>query len=144
MVVPVPCKFLLLLKLLTSTSPCTRSPALRGTTTTPYGLTSPLRGTVEATVLMVPGWINDEETAAPRLAAKASAGTAKINTTANNTPPDNAMPASRRGRHALLMLPIILPLPLCLRRSVHLFACVQTGADSTTATPQWSLHDAKL
>src|SRR5690242_4410448 len=42
-VVPVPCWFLLL-KLLTSTSPATRRPVLRGTTATPYGLTSPLAG----------------------------------------------------------------------------------------------------
>src|ERR1700722_9211819 len=47
MVDPVPCALLALLKLLTSTPPCTRSPVLWGTTTIPYGLTSPLAGTVE-------------------------------------------------------------------------------------------------
>src|SRR5437588_3261683 len=41
MVVPVPCRFLLLLKLLTRTSPWTSFPTEFGTTTVPYGLTSP-------------------------------------------------------------------------------------------------------
>src|SRR6266699_2138985 len=49
---PVPCRFLELLKLLTRMSPMCRRPRLRGTTTTPYGLTSPLRGTVEAILLV--------------------------------------------------------------------------------------------
>ncbi len=55
MVVPVPWAFAELLKLLTSTSPPYRWPVLRGTTATPYGLTSPLAGTVEATTLV---WCN--------------------------------------------------------------------------------------
>ena len=53
MVVPVPCRLLAALKLLISTLPATRSPIVRGTTTIPYGLTSPLAGTVLATVVMV-------------------------------------------------------------------------------------------
>jgi hypothetical protein len=51
-VVPVPCTLALLLKLLTSTSPRYRRPVLCGTTATPYGLTSPLAGTVEAMTLV--------------------------------------------------------------------------------------------
>src|SRR5580704_13140493 len=51
-VVPVPCTFALLLKLLTSTSPRYRRPVLCGTTATPYGLTSPLAGTVDAMTLV--------------------------------------------------------------------------------------------
>src|SRR5215471_4688859 len=47
-VVPVPCKFLELLKLLTRTLPWRSLPSLWRTTATPYGLTSPLCGTVEA------------------------------------------------------------------------------------------------
>ena len=47
-VVPVPCTLALLLKLLTRTLPRNRSPVLRGMTATPYGLTSPLPGTVDA------------------------------------------------------------------------------------------------
>src|SRR5215472_14123251 len=50
-VVPVPWKFLELLKLLTSTLPRTRRPWLRWTTAVPYGLTSPLAGTVDAIVV---------------------------------------------------------------------------------------------
>src|SRR5215813_6616057 len=49
---PVPCRFLELLKLLTRISPLCRRPWLRWTTTTPYGLTSPLCGTVDATLLV--------------------------------------------------------------------------------------------
>src|SRR6266566_4604174 len=52
-VVPVPRRFALLLKLLISVSPATRSPVEVGTVTMPYGLTSPLLGTVDATVLIV-------------------------------------------------------------------------------------------
>ena len=55
MVVPVPWALAVSLKLLTSTSPRYRWPVLRGTTATPYGLTSPLAGTVEATTLV---WCN--------------------------------------------------------------------------------------
>src|ERR1700730_2351362 len=54
---PVPCWLAALLKLLTSTSPRTRSPRLCGTTATPYGFWSPIAGplvgTVEATVVIV-------------------------------------------------------------------------------------------
>ena len=49
MVVPVPCRFDLALKLDTSTSPAISRPVVRRTTATPYGLTSPLAGTVDAT-----------------------------------------------------------------------------------------------
>src|SRR6266851_1113455 len=49
-VVPVPCWFWLLLKLLTSTSPRWSFPVLCLITATPYGLTSPFAGTVEAIV----------------------------------------------------------------------------------------------
>src|SRR5579863_6405590 len=47
-VVPVPCTFALSLKLLTRMLPWVRLPVLLGMTATPYGLTSPLPGTVEA------------------------------------------------------------------------------------------------
>ena len=49
-VVPVPWRFVLLLKLLIRTLPRFRLPWLRPTTATPYGLTSPLPGTVDAMV----------------------------------------------------------------------------------------------
>src|SRR5580700_9401614 len=49
MVVPVPCTLALSLKLVTRTSPAVSRPAEAGTTATPYGFTSPLPGTVEAT-----------------------------------------------------------------------------------------------
>ena len=52
-VVPVPWALEAALKLLTRTQPWCRRPVLRGTTATPYGFTSPLSGTVEATVLTV-------------------------------------------------------------------------------------------
>src|SRR5262249_21244451 len=52
-VVPVPWKLLELLKLLTRTSPRTSLPWLRWTTAVPYGLTSPLAGTVDAIVVLV-------------------------------------------------------------------------------------------
>jgi len=48
-VVPVPCRFALLLKLLISAFPCPRPPTLSGMSTKPYGFTSPLLGTAEAT-----------------------------------------------------------------------------------------------
>ena len=48
MVVPVPCTLDLVLKLLTRVSPLTRWPVVCGTTVIPYGLTSPLAGTVLA------------------------------------------------------------------------------------------------
>jgi hypothetical protein len=51
MAVPVPCRFAELLKLLSSTLFATNAPAVTGTTATPYGFTSPLAGTAEATVL---------------------------------------------------------------------------------------------
>ena len=46
-VVPVPCTFALLLKLLTSMSPATSLPDDAATIARPYGLTSPFAGTVE-------------------------------------------------------------------------------------------------
>jgi hypothetical protein len=49
MVVPVPCTFALSLKLLTRMSPAVSRPSVAGTIATPYGFTSPLAGTVEAT-----------------------------------------------------------------------------------------------
>src|SRR5579872_6886538 len=52
-VVPVPCRFAALLKLLTRMFPLVSEPAVAGMTATPYGLTSPLAGTVEATTLIV-------------------------------------------------------------------------------------------
>src|SRR5580700_10369613 len=52
-VVPVPCRFALLLKLLIRMLPLIRDPVLRGTRAMPYGLTSPLAGTVEATTEML-------------------------------------------------------------------------------------------
>ena len=53
MVVPVPWTLALSLKLLTRVSPAVRRPAAAGTTVTPYGFTSPLPGTAEATWEMV-------------------------------------------------------------------------------------------
>src|SRR5215472_2813672 len=74
-VVPVPCWFAELLKLLTRTSPLTRLPVLVGTTATPYGLTSPLAGTVDVIVsLWVNGPMKDE--LAPAWAAGAIANAA--------------------------------------------------------------------
>ena len=52
-VVPVPCWFALLLKLLTRTSPAASLPWDFGTMATPYGLTSPLAGIVLDTCLTV-------------------------------------------------------------------------------------------
>src|SRR5215469_17383623 len=76
-VVPVPCRFLELLKLLTRTLPLTRRPVLRGTTATPYGLTSPLCGTVEAIVLILLNWpMKDDCVPAPAAGAIANAATA--------------------------------------------------------------------
>ncbi len=50
-VVPVPCRFLALLKLLIRTLPLTSEPWLLVTSAVPYGLTSPLAGTVEPIVV---------------------------------------------------------------------------------------------
>src|SRR5580692_11221536 len=52
---PVPCSLALSLKLLTRMSPACSRPTLWLSTTMPYGLTSPLGGTVEA---MVASWWN--------------------------------------------------------------------------------------
>ena len=56
MVVPVPCTLALSLKLLTRMSPAVSRPAEAGTTATPYGFTSPLAGTVEATWVRPCNW----------------------------------------------------------------------------------------
>src|SRR5580658_7420927 len=50
-VVPVPCAFVTLLKLLTKKWPAWRLPTDRCTSTMPYGLTSPFPGTVVETTL---------------------------------------------------------------------------------------------
>ena len=50
MVVPVPCRFALLLKLLTRMLPSVSEPLLFGTRAMPYGFTSPFAGTVDAIV----------------------------------------------------------------------------------------------
>src|SRR6516162_3859582 len=55
-VVPVPCTLALSLKLLTRMSPAVSRPAEAGTTATPYGFTSPLAGTVEATLVRPCNW----------------------------------------------------------------------------------------
>jgi hypothetical protein len=52
-VVPVPWRFFLLLKLLTRTLPADSRPVLCVTMKTPYGLTSPFPGTVDAMVLIL-------------------------------------------------------------------------------------------
>src|ERR1035437_1300859 len=52
-VLPVPCRLELALKLLTSTSFFTRLPIVRGTTAMPYGLMSPLAGTVDPITVCV-------------------------------------------------------------------------------------------
>src|ERR1035438_5313436 len=60
MVVPVPCRFPELLKLLTRNWPATSLPFVTGTHATPYGFSSPFMGTVvpsEVTELKPP--IND-------------------------------------------------------------------------------------
>src|SRR5580704_15376272 len=84
-VVPVPCTFALLLKLLISTSPRCRKPTLRGTTATPYGLTSPLAGTVDAIVLTwCSGPMKDPKPCAPALpAVPASRPTVAVTTAAS-------------------------------------------------------------
>src|SRR5215471_13238815 len=74
-VVPVPCWFIELLKLLISTLPLTSEPWLMPTSAVPYGLISPLAGTVEPIVVFV--WnlpINDP--GVPACAAGATASTA--------------------------------------------------------------------
>src|SRR6516165_373885 len=74
-VVPVPWKFLALLKLLIRTLPLTSEPWLLPTSAVPYGLTSPLAGTVEPIVVFM--WnlpINDP--GVPACAAGATASTA--------------------------------------------------------------------
>ena len=52
-VVPVPCQFAPLLKLLIRNRPSTSFPLLMGTCATPYGFTSPFVGTVVLTVVTV-------------------------------------------------------------------------------------------
>src|SRR5690348_11451634 len=74
-VVPVPCWFLELLKLLIRTLPLTSEPRLMPTSPVPDGLISPLAGTVEPIVVFV--WslpINDP--GVPACAAGATASTA--------------------------------------------------------------------
>src|SRR5450755_1862921 len=66
-VVPVPCRFAELLKLLIRRSPRVRFPTDRGTTTIPYGFTSPFAGTVEARLVTV--WNRSRN--GPRLRADA-------------------------------------------------------------------------
>src|SRR5271170_7886635 len=56
MVFPVPCTLALSLKFVTRTSPAVSRPAEAGTTATPYGFTSPLPGTVEATWVSPCNW----------------------------------------------------------------------------------------
>src|SRR5580700_5664271 len=56
MVVPVPWALAASLKLLTSTPPWTRFPVLQGTTAIPYGLTSPLVGTVDGPGTTLLNW----------------------------------------------------------------------------------------
>ena len=56
MVFPVPCTLALSLKLVTRTSPAVSRPPEVGTTATPYGFTSPLPGTVEATWVSPCSW----------------------------------------------------------------------------------------
>src|SRR5258708_251686 len=51
-VLPVPWRFDALLKLLTRTLSLISAPTLTGMVVTPYGFTSPLPGTVDATVVM--------------------------------------------------------------------------------------------
>jgi hypothetical protein len=53
MVVPVPWKLLLALKLLIRMEPLFSRPMVLGTANTPYGLMSPLLGTVDETALTV-------------------------------------------------------------------------------------------
>jgi hypothetical protein len=55
-VVPVPCTLALSLKLLTRMSPAVSRPPEAGMTATPYGFTSPLAGTVEATWVRPCSW----------------------------------------------------------------------------------------
>ena len=86
MVRPVPCRFFLLLKLLMSTLPRCRSPWVCWMTTVPYGLTSPLPGTVEAIVLRWWKWpINEDpldRACAPAAGARTKAAVAAAATPA--------------------------------------------------------------
>src|SRR5258707_15057678 len=59
-VVPVPWTLALLLKLLTRVSPAVSLPAVVGTPATPWGFTSPLAGTVEATCVEVRSWLRND------------------------------------------------------------------------------------
>src|SRR5215469_5522664 len=86
MVLPVPCRLRWLLKLLTSTSPATSRPAVTGGTATPYGLTSPFFGTVDASVCTVSnGPMNEpgEVAAAGVVAIPAAPRQARARPTAN-------------------------------------------------------------
>src|SRR5579875_40168 len=71
MVVPVPCRLEMLLKLSTSTSSFITRPAVTGATTTAYGLTSPLSVTVEVSVMW--RWIVSRK---PRCSSARAAGAA--------------------------------------------------------------------
>src|SRR5579872_2011256 len=76
-VVPVPWRLDLALKLLTRTSPAVRSPLLAGTTAIPYGLTSPFLGTVEARVwTRLSDAVNGVRASAPWAAAGSRTATA--------------------------------------------------------------------
>src|SRR5262249_16508979 len=74
-VVPVPCRFLALLKLLIRTLPLTSERWLWGTRAVPYGLTSPLAGTVEPIVVSL--WnLPMKDPGVPACAVGATASTA--------------------------------------------------------------------
>src|SRR5580704_3294686 len=87
-VVPVPCRLALLLKLLTRMSPRRSLPRFSRTTTIPYGLTSPLPGTVEAMVLSLLNWLmngdDDEADAAADIASPALTVRAAVAAVASN------------------------------------------------------------
>src|SRR5262245_14797420 len=74
-VVPVPCRFLTLLKLLIRTLPLTSEPWFLETSAVPYGLTSPLAGTVEPIVVSL--WnLPIKDPGVPACAVGATASTA--------------------------------------------------------------------
>ena len=136
-VVPVPCVFALLLKLLTRTSPRWSLSLLLVTTATPYGLRSPFFGTVEAIVVMVlkppmnEGWV-----LAPR--ARPAAG-ANATPTARMTP---TAPAAAANMTRLLTHMARTPFrlsgasgPPLLRVRIPAPIGLDFGAEVLSATP---------
>src|ERR1017187_1095017 len=98
-VLPVPCRLALSLKLLTSTSPRCSLPWLLPTTATPYGLTSPLDGTVDARVVRWRKRPRNEECAFESASAEGAAESPAVTTAA----PATASTAARGTRMRVLL-----------------------------------------